>query len=527
MLPVYTSEEMRGCDRTAIEDHGIPGIVLMENAARGAVDAAEEFFAAAEDSYVVIVCGKGNNGGDGFAMARHLANRGARVDVFTLGPDTASKGDALLNLQVIRKMEKDTQDLRVQLLTSTATLEDALDQQPTYVVDAMLGTGITSEVKGEIAQIIEVLNQSDTPVLSVDIPTGINADTGDVMGSAVIAEATVTMGGLKRGLLLREGRDYAGDVFSIDIGNSQFGRLEEATKVFLLEGEDIVDALPTRGYDVHKYQMGNVFVLAGSTGLSGAAVMASEAALRSGAGIVKLGIPESLNPVMEMKLTEVMTVPYSETSEGSLSLGDYEAMLERVNSSSVSVIGPGLSRHDETLDLVRRLIENAERPLLIDADALFALQEHTDLLKKSKAEIILTPHMGEFGRLVSAERDDIASNRIDLAQQFATEHGVTLVLKGAPTVVATASGNVYINPTGNPGMATAGSGDVLSGIIAGLAAQGCSAAEAACIGVYLHGLAGDHAREQVGEFGLIATDLIRSFAEILRDATTPTPDEEL
>ena len=522
MLPVYTSEEMRGCDAAAVEQYGIPGIVLMENASRGAVDAAESFFGSLRDARIIIISGKGNNGGDGFCMARHFVNRGARVEVLTLGPDDASKGDAKTNLDILRKMENDSERLHVHLLSSTTSLEETLLKAPTFVVDAMLGTGLSSPVKGEIAEIIHVLNRSAVPVLAVDMPTGINADTGEVLGIAVEAELTCTMGGLKRGLLLRDGRSHAGEVRNIDIGMPNDGYAMDATHTFRLERADITGWLPRRSLDVHKYQMGSIFVVAGSIGLSGAAAMASEAALRSGAGIVKLGIPESLNSVMETKLTEVMTMPFGETDEGTLALSDYDAILEQVNASTVGIIGPGLSRQYETQNLARKLIEHAQVPLLLDADALFALGEHVDLLHQSEADFILTPHAGEFARLVSQSREEIETKRIDIARTFAMEFGLTLVLKGAPTVIADAEGRVYVNSTGNPGMATAGAGDVLSGIIAGLMAQGCSPPDAACTGVYLHGLAGDHARARSGEYGLIATDLMRSFAEILKDVT-PRP----
>lgn len=516
---------MRGCDAAAVEQYGIPGIVLMENASRGAVDEAEEFFGLLRDAWIIIISGKGNNGGDGFCMARHFVNRGARVEVLTLGPDDASKGDAKTNLDILRRMEKDTGRLHVHLLSSTDSLGELLLKGPAFVVDAMLGTGLSSPVKGEIAEIIEVLNRSDVPVLAVDMPTGINADTGDVLGSAVQAALTCTMGGLKRGLLLRDGRSYAGEVRNIDIGMPREGYAREATYTFQLERADITGWLPQRSLDVHKYQLGSIFVVAGSVGLTGAAAMASESALRSGAGIVKLGIPASLNNVMETKLTEVMTMPFAETDEGTLALGGYDDILEQINSSTVGIIGPGLSRQYETQNLARKLIEHAQVPLLLDADALFALSGHVDILHQSDADLVLTPHAGEFARLVSQTREEIESKRIDLAHTFAMEFGVTLVLKGAPTVIADADGRVYVNSTGNPGMATAGAGDVLTGIIAGLMAQGCSPSEAACTGVYLHGMAGDHARGQVGEYGLIATDLIRSFAEVIKDVIPRPPHE--
>ncbi|MCZ7554880.1 MAG: NAD(P)H-hydrate dehydratase [Bacteroidia bacterium] len=517
MLPVFTSDEIRACDQTGIEEFGIPGVVLMENAARGSADVAEAEFGPLSGKRVLIVCGKGNNGGDGFAIARHLHNRGVHVDVLTLAPDESILGDARTNLDILRRMESSSDTLHVSLFRGSAQLADLLRQGPALLVDAMLGTGLASPLTGELAEVVEVINSSPVPVLSIDVPTGISADTGDVLGCAVRAGCTATMGAYKRGVLLRKGRAHAGKVRVVDIGLPDAAVLRSAASAFLLESRDVIAMLPRRAFDVHKYQMGNVFVLAGSVGLTGAAVLASEAALRSGAGIVHLGVPASLNSIFEIKLTEVMTVPLNETDEGTLSLKDFDKILERINSASITVIGPGISRQYETQNLVRRIVEHASAPLLLDADALYALGGHLNLLQKTNAEVILTPHVGEFSRLVSQSKEEIETKRISLSQTFAVEFGVTLVLKGAPTVIASRDGNVFINPTGNPGMATAGAGDVLSGIIAGFRAQGCSSEHAASAGVYLHGQAGDHARDRVGEYGLIATDLLSSFASILKD----------
>jgi ADP-dependent NAD(P)H-hydrate dehydratase / NAD(P)H-hydrate epimerase len=520
MLPVFTTGEMRGCDAAAVERYGIPGLVLMENAARGAVDVAEEIFGRLRGARVIVLAGRGNNGGDGFAMARHLRNRGAVVDVLTSGPDEASTGDAGANLATLRIMEREGRDLRIEVLEDVTALRARLAARPTLVVDALLGTGLEAELRGTIVDIVAAVNEACVPVLAVDIPTGIHADTGSVMGAAIHARATATMGGLKRGLLLRDGHAHAGTVRVVDIGIPRIGAMEEATRTFLLEREDILAWLPRRHFNAHKYQVGSVFVVAGSVGLTGAATLASEAALRSGAGIVRLAIPQSLNPIMEVKLTEVMTMPCGETAGHSLSLHDYDSILDHVNGSSVGVLGPGVSRHDETLELMRRLLVHATVPLLIDADALFALSGHLDLLRTTGGDVILTPHAGEFSRLLQRPSTDIEAERIDLARAFATEFGVTLVLKGAPTVIAARDGRVAINPTGNPGMATAGAGDVLSGIIGGLRAQGMDSFAAACAGVHLHGLAGDRAVETTGEHGLIATDILGALAGIIRDFST-------
>ena len=506
---------MRSCDTAAIDKYCVPGIVLMENAARGASDLIEDLFGPLTGKSVLIICGKGNNGGDGFAIARHLLNHGMSVHVYNLGPDDASRGDARTNLDILRKMEEETVQLRVNLLSNVTELEEAFDHQPVCIVDALLGTGISSPLVGEVKDIVETVNRSGIPVVAIDVPTGINTDTGEEMGAAIRAKATATMGGLKRGLLFGRGRETAGTVHVVDIGMPQKGHVDRTALTWLLETPDIVSWLPGRRFDAHKYQLGKVFVLAGSIGLTGAAAMASEAALRSGAGIVKLGIPEGLNSILEMKLTEVMTVPLKQTQEGTHSLNSFDEIMDNINSSTVSVIGPGISRHYETQNLVRRSIQSAQAPLVVDADALFALIGHLDILQTADTEIVLTPHVGEFSRLIEQSSADIERKKIDFAQIFAIEFGVTLVLKGAPTVIGCKDGRVYINPTGNPGMATAGSGDILTGIIAGLIAQGASAEQAAACGVFLHGLAGDKAREVVGEYGLIATDMLHTLAQTM------------
>jgi len=523
MKPVFTSAQMRDCDAAAINTFGIPSVLLMENAARGAADGIELRYGPLEEKHCVILCGKGNNGGDGFALARHLLNRGMDVHVVNIGPDTASKGDARINLDLLRKTEIYTTKLRVSLLSSLKELEEELTSKTDFVIDALLGTGLASALKDEIAEVVPLLNALNVPVIALDVPTGINADNGEVMAVAVKAAYTITMGGLKNGLLFGRGKEHAGETSIVDIGMPRQGYFETATDTFQLEERDIVDWLPRRDFDVHKYKLGKIFVLAGSIGLTGAAAMASEASLRTGAGIVKLGIPESLNHIMETKLTEVMTLPFKETSEGSFSLNSLDAIMEMVNSSTVSIVGPGISRQYETQSLVRKVVQLATAPLVLDADALFALIGHLDLLLTANAHFILTPHTGEFARLIDQSIEEITPRKVELARIFATEFGVTLVLKGAPSIIAAADGKVYINSTGNPGMATAGSGDVLSGVIAGLIAQGASAEKAAACGVFLHGLAGDKATEHVGEYGLIATDMLHGLAETLRSMSLKFP----
>lgn len=515
MIPVFSAAEMRACDECAVRDFGISGLILMENAARGAADIASDMLQGCVGRHVVIICGRGNNGGDGFAIARHLHNRGATVHVVNVGPDEASHGDAATNLAVLRRME-DGDTLRVTLLSDVRELRAELEQRADLVIDAFLGTGLHSPLHGEAVDIVQTINGSGIPILAVDIPSGINSDTGFEMGAAVRASRTATMGSVKRGLLFKQGRECSGRVEVVDITVPR-SVLHDGTATFALDDEDILNWLPRRGFDVHKYQMGKVFVLAGSVGLTGAATMTAEAALRSGAGIVKLGVPESLNSIFEVKLTEIMTMPLKETAESTLSLNGYDRIMDLIESSTVSVVGPGISRQYETQNLVRRILQHATRPMVVDADALFALSGHLDILQTVNCPLILTPHHGEFSRLVDQSIDDIDEKRIELARIFAMEFGCTLVLKGAPTVIAVPEGVVYVNTTGNPGMATAGSGDVLAGIIAGLCAQGLSPERAALCGVFLHGKAGDRAVQRMGLYGMIASDMLQSLAETMKE----------
>lgn len=521
MLPVYTSSEMRECDRTAIQEYNIPGIVLMENASRGALDIIEKIFGSVRDRSVFIFCGKGNNGGDGFAIARHTINRGAHVHCFLLAPDEQISGDAKTNLTILRKISESTARLTISIIESKSDIETFLSTKPDIIVDALFGTGLTSGITGLSAEIIETINRTNIPVAAIDIPSGVNGDTGDVNTVAIKARCTATMGALKRGLLFGRGKEHAGSVHIIDIGIPESIFSSSRAKTFLVEKRDVSRVMPFRAFDVHKYQVGKVFILAGSIGYTGAAAMASESALRTGAGIVHLGIPKSLNAILEEKVTEVITIPLDETSGHSFSIKSFETVMQHINSAHVSIIGPGIGRNEETLELIRKIIAAVERPLVVDADGLFALIDHPELLKNTIAPIVLTPHIGEFGRLIGRASKEIEGTRVEIARNFAIEHHLTLVLKGAPTITATSTSEIYINATGNPGMATAGMGDVLCGVIGGLYAQGTTIEEAAWTGVYIHGAAGDEAKREVGEEGLLATDVLHALPQTMMHIKAP------
>ncbi|MDH7514540.1 MAG: NAD(P)H-hydrate dehydratase [Bacteroidota bacterium] len=510
---------MRSCDAAATERYGMPSLLLMENAARGASDVALHLLRQTVGKKVLVLCGKGNNGGDGYAIARHLANRGAEVTVLSLAPVEGLAGDAHLNAEIVLRIAE--ADGTLQLGSLHVDLDDALRRRPDLVVDALLGTGLSSPISGIVERAIRTVNESGIDVLAVDIPTGIDADTGEILGSAVRAKATATMGAWKTGLLLGEGRIHAGRVEVVDIGVPREVYSRFGGNTFLPSAEDVFSRLPHRRFDAHKYRVGSVFGLVGSIGMTGAGVLAGEAALRSGCGIVHLGVPAPLNTIFEEKLTEVLTVPLPSTPSASLAREGLPEILGRMQAATVAMIGPGLSRQEETLELVRTVIATAPVPLVLDADALYALIGQLDVLRSSATPKVLTPHTGEFSRLLERSCSEIERHRIDVSRAFAVEHGVVLTLKGAPTVTAGPDGSVWVNTTGNPGMATAGCGDVLTGMIAGLMAQGMTSLDAARCGVWLHGKAGDIASSRRGRRGMLAGDILHH----IPDAFLPHPGE--
>jgi ADP-dependent NAD(P)H-hydrate dehydratase / NAD(P)H-hydrate epimerase len=508
---LVTAREMQGYDRIAIERFGIPGIVLMENAGAGAVAAFEKRYGAVSGRSFTLFCGKGNNGGDGFVVARHLARLGAHVLVLVVGRKSDLRGDSRTNYRALAGVAKKLPsgaELRVKELASLRALK--MLPRSEFAVDALFGTGFSGSVRGLPAKVIEWMNAGPGTNVSLDLPSGVDADNGEVGSVAVKADLTVTMGLKKIGLLTGEGRNCAGSVQVASIGASLEGIAAGRTRTFLPAAEDIRRVLPVRPFNAHKHSVGKILVLAGSRGLTGAAAMASASAMRSGAGAVVLGTPASVHPILARKLTEVMVEPLPETPEGTLSLGALERIEEHILWADVVILGPGLSRNEETKRLVLEVVAGSEKRLLIDADGLNAIAGKVSLLKGvKKGECIITPHTGELSRLTGMASEEIERNRVEVARRVAKQLGVTLVLKGAPTVTASRDGDLFVNSTGNPGMATAGSGDVLSGIIGALWAQGMSRTAAAFSGVFLHGMAGDLASREVGEKGLMAMDIHR------------------
>jgi NAD(P)H-hydrate epimerase len=523
-MKVVTAEEMRRIDCLAIEKMGIPGVVLMENAGRGVVSVMEEELGELEGLSVEIVCGKGNNGGDGFVVARFLANRGCGVEVYLLGRKADVKGDAKVNLNLAIKAAIDVREVRSG--ASLAKLEEGL-RRADIVVDAVFGTGFKGAARGIPRKAIELINAFDGPVFSIDVPSGLDSTKGQVEGPCVVADVTATMCLPKTGLLLYPGRIHAGDVYVIDIGVPDSAAEKEGIALELLDRDFVKRALPVRAPFAHKGGFGHLLVVAGSPGMTGAAALASMSALRVGCGLVTLAVPASLNDIMEIKLTEVMTLPVPQTPSRTFGPESVEPIASFLANVDALAVGPGLSASEDTEEFMRRLLPLVKCPTVIDADGLNALSRDATVLRKARAPLVLTPHPGEASRLIGAEASVIDALRIDYCVRLSKSFASTVVLKGAPTVVACSDGSLGLNPTGNSGMATGGSGDVLTGMIGGFLAQGVESYDSAAASVYLHGLAGDLGALEKSEYCLVAGDILdyipMAFRECMEDLTSISP----
>ncbi len=503
---------MQEFDRSAIE-LSIPGILLMENAGRSFVETLEHETGPVAGKSVHILCGKGNNGGDGFVIARHCANRGAVVSVTLLGRPGELKGDALTNFKAVKAMAA-SRGSRVSLRATMSPGSFRADP-PAIVVDAIFGTGFSGRPAGVYAKAIEWANASGSFVAAVDVPSGVNGSTGEAAGPAVRANLTVTMGLGKIGHYVSPGRELSGRVEIVDISIPPFVYRAPKAPVFRVLGKDLGPLLPRRPLTAHKYSVGKVFIVGGSANFTGAPSMASLAALRSGAGAVVLGVPASIHPMLVKKLTEVILLPLPETADGTVSPEAFDLIAERCAWADVVAVGPGMGRNRDTDGLVGKILKEIERPIVVDADGLTAMAGQKTILAKRKFPAILTPHAGELARLTGSTAQAIESGRVEVARESAKKLKSIVVLKGSPTVTARPDGHVFMNSTGNPGMATIGSGDVLTGVIAGLAAQGLTPEQAAWAGVFLHGRGGDIAAGRLGERSLLATDILDSLPAAL------------
>jgi NAD(P)H-hydrate epimerase len=502
---IVTAQQMKDMDRLTIESFGMPGIVLMENAARGATDALYRHFPHFRGLKVGVAAGHGNNGGDGFVIARYLASANVSVNVYLLSKRKKVRGDAAANLKLL-----DSMNVPVREITDEAQFKSYRDEMGSCElwIDAMLGTGLKSDVRGLFKEMIVLLNAEKTPILAVDIPSGLDSDTGKPRGCCVQATVTVTFGLPKIGHVVLPGSELVGKLEVIDIGIPPSVVDEVAPNHYLLTPEMITGAFQARDAQSHKGTTGHLLVIGGSPGKTGAAIMTSQAAMRVGTGLVTLGIPKSLNVAVESQLTEVMTEPLPENADQTLGLSAHQKILGQLERKNALAIGPGMGDAKPTQNLVRKLIQASHVPVVIDADGLNALVGNLSFLKKLKAPVVMTPHPGEMARLVGKTSSQVQEDRVGEARGFAQTHGVHLVLKGAKTVIAHPDGAVFVNPTGNPGMASGGMGDVLTGIISGLIVQGLPVWKAVNAGVYLHGCAADALARSMGPMGFLASDLI-------------------
>ncbi len=521
MIKVVTAKEMQEKDRFTIEKIGVPGVVLMENAGRAVARVVQRMLENVADPLVYVFCGKGNNGGDGFVVARHLWNEGVYVRVFCTAGEAEFRGDALTNYKILKNIQ-----IPIETISRIDELRELEHEPPDLLVDALLGTGTQGAVKGFVKEVIEFINQNiETRVVSVDIPSGLDASSPEVAGSAIRADVTVTMALPKRCHTLYRAKNYVGELYIADIGIPPFVLNMDDLPVEMLEASDIV--LPFRYADSNKYECGKVGVLAGSKGFSGAAALTAQGALKIGAGLVILAVPESLNWVMEQKLTEVITRPLPETPEQTIGPESMPRIRDLLEWCDVLAIGPGLGRSEKAQETIIEILRELDKPAVIDADALLALAHHREILEeKSHPNWILTPHLGEFLRFFPEEtKRSLYNNRIERAQEFAQQYGVTLLLKGAPAMVALPNRRVYLNPTGNSGLASAGTGDVLTGFVAGLLAQQYDPDEAAYTANFIHGYVGDYVAKRETQYTLIAGDLIAQLGaalnQLVKEQTTP------
>ena len=502
MLRVVYPEEMAKLDR-AVMEAGTPSLRLMENAGRAVAEQARDMLGGmCTGRRVVVVAAKGNNGGDGLVAARYLASWGAATRVFLLGDPGELSPGAAANYRRYRKAGGEI------IAGVEGVLAEGL-RDAELVIDALFGFGFRGSAQGEFAAAIEAVNASDAPVLSIDIPSGVDAATGEVRGPAVEAERTVTLACPKTGLYLYPGAEKVGELVVADIGIPA-GLLETVVEsdIHVLEEEDAKDMIPPLPSHAHKGQRGKVLVVAGSEGLTGAAALCSRAALRAGAGVVTLGIAAGLNPVMEVKLTEVMTLPLPDEEGRRISREAAATVLGEIGRYDALALGPGLGRAQSTAEMVWDLLEGWGKPLVLDADGINCVAERPQCLQRREYPTVITPHPGELGRLLGKTAGEVQAARLECALTAARAFRCVVVLKGADTVIADPSGKAVFHPLALPELATAGSGVVLTGCIAAFCARGLDPLPAALCGVFLHGSAALLARSVVGGLGMVAGDII-------------------
>ncbi|MCE1165280.1 MAG: NAD(P)H-hydrate dehydratase [Bacteroidetes bacterium] len=500
MINVFFNSAILEAEKRIIENTQVPSIVLMENAGRNAADIIADYYRKEACRGIIILCGKGNNAGDGFVAARHLANKGIESTVILLYGEAGLKGDALINYELLKNISDGNCGI-----TNDISLLDGLDDKKYLVVDAVYGIGFKGRLDDTTASLFEKINKAAIKfVTAIDTVSGVDSYMNE--NSCLKADVTVSMGVKKFDTLFYEGRKLSGSIETADIGiPAELFTKYNTNKIFEIEKSDAAKGFADRDINSNKYTNGKLYILAGSEGFSGAAYLSSQSAIRTGSGAVILGLPKGLNQVMEAKTSEVITQPLE--SDVYLTNASIDRINKRIDWSDTVLIGPGAGRNSDTLSMFRNIVKNNDKNFVIDADGIFAFKGYTDYLKKKERKIILTPHFGEFANLTGISTDELKKDFYNIAKKFASEHNLILVLKNSPTVI-TDGEYFYINSTGRENLATVGSGDVLSGIIASVYSQTGGAMQSAVSGVYLHGYCGDRLFREFGSSGTIATDLI-------------------
>ena len=504
-MHTVTAAQMKQIEKNAFEQ-GMPYLQMMENAGTAAYRGIREHYPEARSLAVFI--GKGNNGGDGFAIARHLYNMGIDVAVY-LVCGNEFKGDAKINFDIIKRM-----NINIDVISDIEDLKYIVRSYD-IIVDAIFGTGISGTVRGISYDVISEINDNAKYIMAVDVPSGINSDSGEICGVCIKADKTVTFATYKVGMLMFPAADYVGKAAVKNISIPDYIIDGQNLKINVIDYKFVRSNFPKRENNSQKGDYGKVLVIAGSAGMTGAAYLSSQTAVTTGSGLVTLAVPSSLNGAMEAKTTEVMTVPLSDRN-GRISAGAIDEILKRVDKADTVLIGPGLGRCDDVSEVVESVLEYSKVPVIIDADGINAVAENMKALSSCTCPVIFTPHTVEMSRLTGLEREYIEDNRLVTAKEFAEENGVTLILKGHHTIVTGQDGEQYINITGNSGLATGGSGDVLAGTVASLVSRGINETVASAMAVYIHGLAGDIAKDKYGIESVTASKVMECIPCALR-----------
>jgi len=504
-MNVAKVDEMKDLDRRAGVEFGISQDLLMENAGQAVYFVISQELGIKDNKFVVF-CGGGNNGGDGLVVARKIHSNGGEVKVFLLDDETKFRGAAIKNFEILSRMPIEMS--RISSIDSV--IPELLDCDA--IVDAIFGTGLVRKVSGIYKDVIRLINESQSTVFSVDIPSGINGDTGQMMGVAVEADYTVTFGLPKLGNMLYPGYEHCGELYVSHISFPPALYDSGSIKVAINNPVE----LPERGKDTHKGSYGKALFIAGSSSYLGAPYFSALSFLRAGGGLSYLATPKSISPFIASKGSEIVFVPQKETPSGSIALENKDELLEFSQTVDMVILGPGLSLARETQELVRKLAPKIDKPLLIDGDGITAIADDLGKIKRRKVPTILTPHLGEMSSITKMEISEINRNKVDVLQRTTKELNAMIILKGAHSLIGYPDGSVFINVSGNSGMATAGSGDVLTGTIAAMCGLGLALEDAVRMGVFIHGFSGDVAAVDKGEDGTTAQDILDSLPETVK-----------